>query len=259
MKAPLLTLSIISHSDSEKITALLNSLEKMEDTNRLQLILTDNLNHELSEFDASAWNSLQIIRNPKPLGFAQNHNQAFKRAEGEYFAILNPDLVFTEAVFEKLINKLSADQVDIIAPKIVDSQNVTQDSFRSLPTPLQLIKRRLSAEQTELFQADSRGLIHPDWIAGMFLLMKSETYRQLGGLDEKFFLYFEDVDFCTRARLNQLRLAVDVQTQVQHDAQHSSRKKLYYLFLHLQSAVRFFTSQTYKAARRIKQESDVSP
>ncbi|MCC6931984.1 MAG: hypothetical protein IT292_01835, partial [Deltaproteobacteria bacterium] len=67
-------LSIINHGDSEKITALLNSLEKMEDTNRLQLILTDNLNHELSEFDASAWNSLQIIRNPKPLGFAQNHN-----------------------------------------------------------------------------------------------------------------------------------------------------------------------------------------
>ena len=67
-------------------------------------------------------------------------------------------------------------------------------------------------------------------------------------VDEKYRLYFEDVDFCTRARLKGMKLLVDPQIQVRHDAQRSSRRKLYYLFLHTQSALRFFTSPVYRQA-----------
>lgn len=247
-----ITLSIISHGDSEKITALLNSLEKMEETKRFHLILTDNLNNQLPEIDSSQWASLQIIRNKRPFGFAQNHNQAFQLAKSEYFVILNPDLIFAESVFEKLIHTLNKHSLDLIAPKIVDAQNVTQDSFRSLPTPFKLMQRRLVGQQIESYSADSYGLIHPEWIAGMFWLIKSETYRQLHGMDEKFFLYFEDVDFCTRARLNNMNIAVDTNTIVRHDAQHASRKKIYFLFLHMMSTLKFFTSSVYWQALQKK-------
>jgi GT2 family glycosyltransferase len=84
----------------------------------------------------------------------------------------------------------------------------------------------------------------------MFWLMGSDVYRQLGGMDERYRLYFEDVDFCTRARLKGMKIVVDTKAQVQHDAQRSSRKKLYYLFLHIQSAFRFFMSNVYHQARR---------
>lgn len=248
----LITLSIVSHADSEKISNLLTSLQKHENTKQLQLILTDNLQNQLPDFDSAHWNSLHIIRNNKPKGFAENHNQAFQLAQGKYFAILNPDLIFEESILEKLINDLETHQLDLIAPQIVDEKNVTQDSFRGLPTPLKLIKRRLVEEQIESFQVDHQGLIHPDWIAGMFWLMKSDTYRRLNGMDEKFRLYFEDVDFCTRARLNKMKIAVNANIKIRHDAQRSSRKNIYYLLLHTCSAFKFFSSAIYWQALQKK-------
>lgn len=250
---PLITLSIVSHADSEKIVRLLASLQKHElNLGQFQIILTDNLGNDLPEIDSKLWDSFQIIRNEHKLGFAENHNRAYKKAEGEYFSILNPDLIFEESIFEKLITRLNTIQADLLAPQIVDAQNVIQDSFRGLPTPLNLIKRRLVGEQIQSKMVDAHGLIYPDWIAGMFWFMRSKTYSQLKGMDEKFRLYFEDVDFCTRARLAGLKLVVDTNLQVRHDAQRSSRKKIKYLFFHLMSAVQFFSSDVYHQARRKK-------
>ena len=246
------TLSIVSHGDAKKIKNLLASLKKHEDTKQVQLILTDNLNNDLPDFDPSPWASLHILRNAHQMGFAQNHNQAFKLIQGRYFVILNPDLIFEQPVFEQLINSLHAHQADVIAPKIIDENGTLQDSFRALPSPFELIRRRLPGYKFEAYQPDSAGLIHPDWMAGMFWLMKSNTYRQLGGMDESYRLYLEDVDFCTRARLKGMKLLADTNLQVRHDAQRSSRRKLYYLFLHTQSAIRFFSSPVYRQALRQK-------
>lgn len=247
----LITLSVISHGNAAQINHLLVSLQKQEQTTtRFQLILTDNLRNQLPDFDSTSWGSLQILRNDHQMGFAENHNQAFQIAQGSYFAILNPDLIFERPVFEQLITSLHKHQADLIAPKIVDENGTVQDSFRAMPSPFEIIRRRLPGYLFKPYQPDREGLIHPDWMAGMFWLMRSDVYRQLGGMDERYRLYFEDVDFCTRARLRGMKLLVDSQAQVRHDAQRSSRKKLYYLFLHTQSAIRFFTSPTYRQARQ---------
>lgn len=248
-----ITLSIVSHGDAGKISHLLASLQKHEQAAaRFQLILTDNLRDELPDLDPAPWASLHILRNDHQVGFAQNHNRAFKRAQGRYFAILNPDLIFEQPVFEQLITSLHTHRADLIAPKIVDENGATQDSFRRLPTPLEIIRRRLPGYKFEAFPPDREGLLHPDWIAGMFWLMDSDVFRRVGGMDERYRLYFEDVDFCTRARLQGMKLLVDSQAQVRHHAQHSSRKSLYYLFLHMWSALRFFTSPVYREVRRLK-------
>jgi len=253
MDRPLITLSIVSHGDADKVNHLLTSLQRHEPgISQFQLIVTDNLGNELSDLDPSPWESLQILRNDHPIGFAQNHNNTFKLARGRYFAILNPDLVFEEAVFDGLITRIHTHGASLIAPKIIDENGKTQDSFRSLPTPLELIQRRLFGYSFEIPQPNSDGLIHPDWIAGMFWLTPSNVYRELGGMDEKFRLYFEDVDFCTRARFKGMKILVDTRLKVQHDAQRSSRGKLYYLFLHTVSATRFFTSPVYQQIKRKK-------
>ena len=247
----LITLSVVSHGNAEQVGHLLANLQKQEQaTSRIQLILTDNLKHDLPDFDASSWASLHVLRNDKQLGFAQNHNNAFKIATGEYFAILNPDLIFERPVFDKLITSLHKNRADVIAPKIVDENGIVQDSFRALPSPFEIIRRRLPGYKFKPYQPDAEGLIRPDWMAGMFWLMNADVYRQLGGMDARYRLYLEDVDFCTRARLKGMKLLVDTQVQVRHDAQRSSRRKLYYLFLHIRSAIQFFTSPVYRQAIR---------
>lgn len=249
----LITLSIVSHGDAEKIARLLQSILQHEpDTaSRFQLILTDNLNDDLPDFDPAHWSSLHVLRNDRPSGFAENHNRAFKFAQGEYFVILNPDLVFEHPILDTLRDSLHAHNADLIAPQIVDEAGIVQDSYRPLPTPFDLIRRRLPGFTFEPYQPDSDGMIHPDWIAGMFWSMRSETYRQLGGMDGRYRLYLEDVDFCARARLRGMKIMVDASVRVRHEAQRSSRRKMYYLYLHMRSAMRFFLSSVYRQARRL--------
>ncbi|NWF64498.1 MAG: glycosyltransferase [Chloroflexi bacterium] len=248
---PLITLSIVSHGDSDKIPRLLASLQACEpELSRFQIILTDNLQNDLPEFNTTPWESLRLVRNKKKLGFAQNHNRAFELARGQYFAILNPDLIFEKPVLSSLLNMLDAHNADLIAPQIVDEMGVIQDSYRPLPTPIELIQRRMPGYTFQPPLPDADGMIRPDWIAGMFWLWRSDSYRRLGGMDRRFRLYFEDVDMCTRARLRGMTIMVAPQVQVRHDARRSSRSSFYYLFLHAQSAMRFFLSSEYRSARR---------
>ena len=179
------------------------------------------------------------------MGFAHNHNRAFQLASGKYFCVLNPDILFVEPIFPLLIERLEREAA-IISPLIIDSSNTIQDSFREFPTPLSILKRKLPGYHFSPSSPNALGLINPDWIAGMFMLMRSETYRQLGGFDEKFHLYFEDVDFCARARALGLLPLVDTNLRIQHNAQRASRKKIRYLLWHLQSSIRFFRSTIYK-------------
>ncbi|RLD05740.1 MAG: glycosyltransferase family 2 protein [Chloroflexi bacterium] len=241
----LLTLSIVSHGDTEKIQELLASLRQHESPQEIQLLITDNLGDDLPDLPPASWASLTILRNKKKMGFAHNHNQAFRHATGEYFCVLNPDILFTETIFPHLIDRLER-KAAIISPLIFDSADTLQDSFRQFPTPAELLRRKLPGYRFTPLLPDEQGLIHPDWLAGMFLLMRRKSYKKLGGFDEKYYLYFEDVDFCARARDLNLLPLVDTNLQVQHNAQRASRKQIRYLLWHLQSAIRFFRSPVYQ-------------
>jgi GT2 family glycosyltransferase len=246
-----IAISIISHGNADTVGALLNSLQTHEpDSKRFQIILTDNLFTDLPDFEPSPWGSLQVIRNRKQLGFARNHNNAFELTQAKWFAILNPDLVFEHPVFDPLLNRLQAHSHAILAPQVVDENGRVQDSFRAIPTPLELLRRRLPGYQFQPYQPDQNGLIRPDWMAGMFWFMESETYLRLGGMDARYRLYFEDVDFCTRARLAGIEVLGDTHVSIRHDARRASRTRLFYLMLHTQSALRFFTSPVYRQARK---------
>ena len=246
---PLITLSLVSHGDTKRIQELLESLQKYERIELFQIIITDNLENDFPKGNKKESSHLTILRNKKSMGFAHNHNQAFQIATGKYFCVLNPDILFIETVFPLLIKQLEAKNA-ILAPLIVDAENTPQDSFREFPSPLKLFKRKLPGYHFNPLTPDASGIIQPDWIAGMFMLMRSETYAQLGGFDEKFHLYFEDVDICARTRVLGLFPLVDTKLRIQHNAQRASRKNFRYLIWHIQSAIRFFRSEVYKKIKK---------
>lgn len=249
---PILTASIVSHGNANEVIRLLDSLQRFEESRHLQVILTDNLGTELPDIDPSPWARLTILRNQQPSGFARNHNQAFQHAIGSYFATLNPDVVFIEPVFESLINSLETKGIDILAPLVVNGHNRPQDSFRSLPSPINLLIRQLNRWSWYREMPENSGdFVYPDWIAGIFLIMASSVYQSLQGFDERYWLYFEDTEFCTRARLQGLQLAVDTRRKILHTARHASHRKLVFFLHHLHSAVHFFASDTYKEARKV--------
>ena len=82
--------------------------------------------------------------------------------------------------------------------------------------------------------------------------MSLDTYQFLGGLDEKFYLYFEDVDFGCRARLMGKRLLVDTRCRIIHDAKRESHRTPQYLLQHLRAEFRFCSSEVYHNAKGLK-------
>lgn len=244
---PLVTVSVVSHGNGSALQTLLESLVRHERADRIQLIVTDNLGSDLPELRSSSWFSLNMLRNERPQGYARNHNTAFQVAKGEYFCVINPDTRFVEPILDRLTQLLETGAADIVAPIIVDSQDRVQDSFRNLPTPLELVWRR-TLGSGHAIPGPRAQAVHPDWIAGIFLLMKRETFASLGGFDTAYHLYFEDVDFCTRARLMGLIPLVTTRVRLRHDARRASGREALYLLWHLQSALRFFTSGVYRRA-----------
>jgi GT2 family glycosyltransferase len=131
-----------------------------------------------------------VLRPVRPLGFASNHNIAFERASGEYFCVLNPDVIFQGSVLPALVALIERGQGHIVAPIMRDSRGRLEDSFRELPSPMRLIRRRLGRRQPPPLPA-AGALLHPDWIAGTFMLMQRATFSQLKGFDQRYRLYLD--------------------------------------------------------------------
>jgi N-acetylglucosaminyl-diphospho-decaprenol L-rhamnosyltransferase len=250
---PLVTVSVVSHGDGAALKCLLSSFGRVEDRGRLELILTDNLGKDVPDLAVKGWQSLRMLRNPSPQGYARNHNAAFGYAHGEYFCVLNPDVELLEPTLAPLIAVLQNGGGEIAAPLVVDPEGHVQDSFRRLPTPGELVSRWIGrgVRRTE---PPAESLHHPDWVAGIFMLMRRDTFSILHGFDPRYRIYFEDVELCTRARLEGLSVVVDTRLRVRHDARRASRRSGRYLAWHVQSAISFFSSETYRRARRIQRD-----
>jgi len=247
---PLVSVSIISHGDGQPLMALLESISSHESVDQVQLIITDNLGNDLPDLALGGWHSVTVLRAARPRGFAANHNAAFEKAAGTYFCILNPDVLFTQPVFGELIAHLDPEHAQLAAPLLVNSRGDLQDSYRPLPTPWEIVRRRLGMA-ARVAAPDSGTLLQPDWVAGIFMLMRASTFSELGGFDDGYRLYFEDVELCTRLRLAGGRIVVDPSLRLLHDPRHGSRRPGRHLLWHAQSAARFFASSAYRRARRL--------
>ena len=248
---PLLSISIVSHGHGDLLKRLIDSIRTHEETDAYEFILTENLRDQADSLLILRRENVTLLINDRPKSFSANHNQAFKRSSGDFFCVLNPDAIFNREVFPALFNHVDRGDGDIVAPLVVYSDHRPQDSFRPLPTPSEILQRNI-IQRGHTIAYPGPSPIYPDWIAAIFLLMRAETYLTLDGFDEKYRLYFEDVDFGTRARLRGFKLMVDPKTHIIHDAARSSHQKPIFLMKHFSSAVKFFSSRVYRKARKLK-------
>ncbi len=242
------TLSIVSHGHRLHIRELLQDLAGL-DRRDFDVVLTLNLPEELPlDLDTLPYH-VKVIHNPAPKGFAANHNAAFAHNQGRYYVVLNPDIRLIGDPFPALLDYLGTAANSICAPLVVNQAGQQEDSARLFPTPLFLVKKLYSkilglTLRPDPIQENGQALF-PDWIAGMFVVVAAEHYQQLGGLSERYHMYYEDVDFCVRARLAGLRVVVVKGARVIHEAQRDSHRKLRHLIWHISSILRFFLSKSY--------------
>jgi N-acetylglucosaminyl-diphospho-decaprenol L-rhamnosyltransferase len=239
MSQPLdISISIVSHGQGALVEALLSDLESCRSL-PVEVILTVNIKEDLP-FDAKDFDfPIRIIANAAPKGFAANHNAAFRMTKADYFCILNPDIRLERDPFPCLLRELKHPTVGAAGPLIVDPSGRIEDSARRFPTPASILRKALfGAGKPEYTIGEAT--IYPEWIAGMFMVFDSTVYRSIGGLDERYFLYYEDVDLCWRLQRHGYRVALVPAVRAIHDARRESHRNLHYLAWHAASMLRFF-------------------
>ena len=154
----------------------------------------------------------RLIRNPENVGFARACNQGVLASTGVYVVFINPDTLVKEGFFENLEGFFDANpEAGVAGPKIVDGEGHLQLSARkdlnfvsgllgrtSLLTRLfpksPLVRRHFPAA------GKLTGPTAVDWVSGACMVVRRRTLGEIGPLDERFFMYFEDADLCRRAR-----------------------------------------------------------
>lgn len=233
----LVSISIVSHRHGTMVQDLLRDIERR--CPEVEVLLTVNVEEDLS-FDSKSFEfPLEIIRNAKAKGFGANHNAAFTRARGRYFCVLNPDIRLNANPFPALIEALADRGVGLAAPRITSPSGNTEDSARRFPTLWVILRKAVTGTQHHDYEVTSAPF-RPEWVAGMFMLFRAEVFRQLSGFDERYFLYYEDVDLCLRARRLGFEIVLEPRVQAVHDARRASRNSLRHLFWHVHSLARFF-------------------
>jgi GT2 family glycosyltransferase len=224
------TASIVSHGHGYMVASLVNSLLPCEQID--QITITNNL---LENTDYPTDSRICVINNELPAGYGTNHNAAFRESKTSFFCIMNPDICLKENPFSELIASFSNPKVALVAPKIITPEGQVEDSVRKFPTFRSLACKAFGGSNGTYPKLNSS----PDWVAGMFMLFRSDVFREIGGFDEKFFLYYEDVDICWTLRQKGYEIKFVPSVEVIHDARRESRKNWRYARWHLTSMARY--------------------
>jgi N-acetylglucosaminyl-diphospho-decaprenol L-rhamnosyltransferase len=241
-----ITVSIVSHGQGHFVKSLLEDLADCPQVS--VIILTQNIPEGDIQCPGSLLSKVRFINNKFPRGFSSNHNKAFSLCRTPFFLVLNPDIRFTGNPFTKLLNFYQLSEIGVIAPLVRNASGRVEDSVRKFPTLIRLFRKVIGIDDGSIAVA-GKGVQEVDWVAGMFLLLPTNVFNDVGGFDEGFFLYYEDVDLCARLWQNGRRVVVDSDVGVIHFAQRQSRRNLRYMRWHIFSMFRYMVKHSWRLPR----------
>ncbi len=200
---------IVSWNARDYLRGCLASLQETSTGIIWEAIVVDNKSSDGSpEMISKEFANVQLIRSDQNRGFAWANNMGMKRAKGEYFALINSDVVVHRECLQSLIQYLELHQdVGLVGPKIMDGDGLIQPTSRRLPTVWNYFCRSLALDKAAKRLARlavKRGTCfveeEAEALSGCFWMARRKAVEQVGGLDERFFFYGEDLDWCKRFR-----------------------------------------------------------
>ena len=201
---------IISWNARDHLRNCLNSIRKSGGHLVREVIVVDNASIDGSPgMVAEDFPEVSLFRCNENLGFARGNNIGIQRASGRWLALINSDVVVHPGCFEQLVAVLEKDrQVGLVGPKALGGDGRLQRTCRQLPTLWNTFCRslalddafpqfaRLSGGEMRHWEHDSRAEV--EVLSGCFCMARQQAVEEVGGLDERFFFYAEDVDWCKR-------------------------------------------------------------
>lgn len=244
------SLSVVSHQQGGLVNTLLGDVERY--ASNLDVLVTCNI-PEQATIHSERLHNYRQIDNANAQGFAANHNAAFQHCDSPYFCVANPDIRLINDPFPELIACMDDPEVGLVAPRVIDPAGNWEDSARYFPTPANLTAKLLHLDEGR-YPVVGEAPKAVDWVAGMFMLFRADAFRDVGGFDDGFFLYYEDVDVCARLWKAGWKVMLHPGASVIHAAQRASRKNPRYMAWHLSSMARYFAKHLGRLPR-IRPES----
>lgn len=230
-----ITVSIVSHGQQTLILPLLEQLQHHCAAEIEKILLTVNT-PEPNLIAGNEWKiPIETIVNASPKGFGANHNAAFLRCNTPWFLVLNPDVRLSANILNPLLASVEC-TTGLTAPRVREPGQPAPEPYRDLLTPLEIVRRHRPGYHAP---------VSPAWIPGLFMMFRSEAYRQIAGFDPRFFMYGEDFDICARLRLNGWAIAIKEDAEVLHEAQRASHSSAKHLYWHLSSLTKLWLSSTF--------------
>ncbi len=205
-----LSIVIVNWNTRQLVLDCIRSIYETAKECRMQVIVVDNASEDGSvQAVRQQFPQVEVIENRENLGFARGNNQGMAVAEGRYLCLINSDVVVLEGCLNHLMNYLDAHpQVGMVGPKLLWKDRTLQWSCRKFPSlwntfcPAVGLPRLFprvpffSGEHMGYFPHDR--VCQVDVLVGAFLMVRREAYEQVGGMDENYFMYCEEVDWCRR-------------------------------------------------------------
>lgn len=208
-----LSIIMVSYNCRDVLRRCLTSLEAHTDTVRLEVLVVDNDSRDgTAALVEREFPWVRLIRNATNEGFASATNRALASAEGEHLLLLNPDTIVPPGALQATIAELDRDpQVGMVGCKLVQPDGTFDHACkRGLPTVSSALyyalglqrlfprSRRFAAYTAGNLDLDTAGTVGA--LNGAFMLVRREAVAEVGALDERFWLYGEDLDWCLRFR-----------------------------------------------------------
>ncbi len=247
-----LSIIIVNYNVKEFLQNLIHSIYKAAQSLKLEIIVVDNASDDGSaEFIKENFPEIILIANNHNVGFSKANNQGLAIAKGEYLLLINPDTIVREDTFTEMIKFFEKnEEAGLAGCKILNPDGTLQLACRrAFPGPWTSFckvtglstlfpKSRLFARYN-LTYLDENKTYEVDAISGSFMMMIRKVYEEVGGFDEQFFMYGEDLDLCYRIQKAGYKVFYVHSTQIIHYKGESTRRssldetKIFYDAMHL--------------------------
>lgn len=253
-----LTIIIVNYNVKEFLEQSIISIKKSCNDIQYELFVIDNASSDGSvELIRKKFPEVNLITNTKNNGFAAANNQAIKQAQGEYILLINPDTIVQEDTFSTILSFFqNHPECGMLGCKILNPDGSLQLSCRrSFPTPWVAFTKIIGLSKlfpnNKLFGYYNLTYLNPDQtyeveaISGSFMFFRQQVVDDVGYLDESFFMYGEDLDWCFRIREAGWKIYYLPETKIIHFKGESSKKSEVDLTLQFYRAMKLFVEKHY--------------
>jgi len=221
-------ISVNYRSTKELNLAIKSIIDQEKDLIR-EFIIVDNSGEFIIDKSIRKNQFFQVIKTRRNLGFGQAVNLGVKKARSPYILIFNPDTVTLPGAMKHLLNTMEQDEkIAVAGPMLLYPDGSPQPSARRYPSLKYLLNGRRSLltklwpqnvwsrEFMYLDLLQREGIFDVDAIIGTYMLIRKKIFEQIGGFDEKFFLFQEDIDLCRRIKKRGYRIVLVTHAKIIH-------------------------------------------